>query len=86
MAMKDADNPPTARELAARSNGTDLWTCRFCGCKDWRVETSRPIGEVSKERYRVCRHCGQDRRRTEEVPVPRGFKVIVVPDEERDVA
>jgi hypothetical protein len=48
----------TLRELAALARGTDGWTCRTCGCRDWRIVNShhRSNGRV---RQRVCRHCGE---------------------------
>lgn len=84
--MKEADNPPTARELAARANGSDPWACPRCGCRDWRVANTYDVAGDSKKRRRICRHCKQGLLPTEEVPVPKGFRVLVVPDEERGAA
>lgn len=75
---------PTAAQLAAgNANG---WACPRCGCRDLRgeknsgVESTRVAGDAVRRR-RICRHCGQHVIVTKEVPVPEGFKVLVVPDE-----
>ena len=48
-------------EFANRSGGLE---CRGCGCKDFRVVTTRR-GENVIVRYRVCRHCGAKRHTLE---------------------
>lgn len=58
---------PTARELAAQTNGGSSYACPRCGCQDWRptspVEyTYGPKGAVLIKRHRNvrCRHCGKE--------------------------
>jgi transcriptional regulator NrdR family protein len=60
--------------------------CRMCGCMMTEVADSRPTGFASAKRQRQCRNC-KEPVTTYEVPVPEGFKVKVVPeDEEEEVA
>lgn len=57
MAMKDADNPPTARELAGRAKGGMI--CPKCGCGhlgDSYGGETLPGGTSTA--YRPCRNCG----------------------------
>lgn len=81
---------PTLEELA--TSPADLWRCPHCGCRDWndsKVADSRFDGVVRK-RIRVCRNCNTPLR-TQELPVPNGYRATVVPvedsnegDEEQD--
>ena len=48
-------------EFANRGRGLE---CRKCGCKDFRVITTRRE-ENMIVRYRVCRHCGEKRQTLE---------------------
>ena len=63
-----ADKPTlTLRELQNRADaaqGGKGLECRKCGCKDFRVETTRR-GENMIVRYRVCRYCGAKRQTLE---------------------
>ena len=71
---------------AELADSKEPWACPRCGCRDLRGETNseiqstrHPIKDAVVRRRRVCRHCGQHAIRTEEVPVPDGFKVVVIP-------
>lgn len=81
MTRPDPADRPTARELAAQSNGTDPWACPRCGCKDSRVIDSRFDG-AQRNRKRVCRHCKQSFP-TVEIPCPPGHKLVAVPDDQQ---
>lgn len=59
--------------------------CRMCGCKMTEVADSRPLGFASAKRQRRCRNC-KEPVTTVEVPVPEGFKIKVVPEDEEEVA
>jgi transcriptional regulator NrdR family protein len=65
---------------AAQADGVDPWACPGCGCKDWRVIDSRIVG-TTRRRQRACRKCHRPLR-TLEVPVPDGFKLAVVSNDE----
>ena len=54
--------PPTMRELASAASTVLIrgLECRRCGCRDFRVDTTRKSANVIV-RYRVCRHCGLHR-------------------------
>lgn len=66
---------PTLNELA----GKGPWECPRCGSKLWKVVTTYACaGHVSRQR--VCYHCGQETKKTQEHEVPKGFRVVVVPD------
>jgi hypothetical protein len=69
-----------AREQQAAEAEADPWACRSCGCRDWRVADSRLRGTGPRRRERICRHCGEPLP-TQELPVPDGFKLVVVPEE-----
>lgn len=77
---------PTAQELAA--GAVSSGACPRCGCRDWRGEKNSSVESTRKPdgrgivRRRVCRHCGQTAFKTEEVVVPEGHRLLVVPDEE----
>lgn len=77
------DQRPSARQIAAQASGGNPWECRVCGCKDWRVRDSRYNGDGPRKRERACRHCGEPLT-TQEIPVPEGFKIKVVPEEEEE--
>lgn len=63
---------------AAEADGANPWACPRCGCTDWRVVDSRLIG-TTRRRQRACRNC-HTAIPTLEVPVPKGYTVIVVPE------
>lgn len=67
---------------AVQADGLDPWACPRCGCKDWRVVDSRLVGGARK-RQRACRHCHTNLP-TLEVPVPKGFTVMLVPEDNTD--
>lgn len=69
---------PTPQELAL--NSSDVWRCQRCGCRDWRVADSRLVG-ATRNRQRVCRNCATPLP-TQEIPVPKGFRIAIVPDDE----
>lgn len=78
---------PSARALAAQSNGGGKF-CPQCGAHEWRGElnssvkyTRHPDGTLTTIRRRVCQ-CGQYAFRTEEIVVPPGHKLQIVPVEE----
>jgi len=86
MTRTPPEDRPSARELAARSNGGS-WECPKCSCKDLRgenshIESTRHPGGEFVRRKRVCRHCGQGALVTQEVPVPSGFRVLIVPEDD----
>lgn len=85
MARPAPHERPTARQLAAGSSGSDPWACPRCSCKGpHRVETTYDAGGQRKRR-RICRNCSQ-LIRTGEMPVPDGFKLALVPDDEAEDA
>jgi transcription elongation factor Elf1 len=57
----------TLRQLADKAKGEDAWSCRVCGCRDWRVSNTYINGGVRK-RNRICRNCGEPLA-TIEIPV-----------------
>jgi transcriptional regulator NrdR family protein len=76
---------PSARALASQSSGVDPWACPRCQCKGPHdVQNVYEAGGVRKRR-RVCRNCKQ-LIRTGELPVPDGYKLKIVPDDESEVA
>lgn len=80
------EDRPTPAELIARRNGKDPWACRMCGSRATEVVDSRQHGTGPRKRVRRCLHC-KEPSTTQEIPVPEGFKVKVVPeDEEEEVA
>ena len=81
MANPPPNERPTAAELQAMSSGKNPWACPRCGCAGpHRVVNSYEVGGERKRR-RFCRNCKQ-LIRTVEVPVPEGFEVRVVPEDE----
>jgi len=85
---------PTLRQLAQRAaesdgdSGGDFWECSNCGCRgphNWRVSNSYYKGS-QRLRIRVCRNCGKERLHTIELPIQKGFKAIIVPDDETGAA
>ena len=81
MSRVPPEDRPSARELAAQSSGGSV-ECPKCGCRDWRTVDSRPGDNVFQVRRKRCRNCGYTINRTEEVAVPKGFRVLVVPEDE----
>lgn len=73
---------PTPQELIAGNKG-DPWACRSCGCKRWKVVDSRQYGIEPRKRERICGNCGEPLP-TQEVPVPPGYKLVVVPEEDEE--
>ncbi len=73
---------PTARQLA---NGTDPWACRMCGSRATEVVDSRQQGTGPRKRLRRCLHC-KEPSTTQEIPVPEGFTIKVVPEDEEVAA
>jgi hypothetical protein len=76
---------PSARELAGLGNSK---FCPRCGASEWRGElnssveyTRHPDGALTTIRRRVCQ-CGQYAFRTEEIVVPPGHKLQIVPVDE----
>lgn len=64
----------------AEAQGADFWACPRCGCRDWRVRDSRlEDGNEPRKRQRVCRNCNGILP-TQELPVPKGFKLVIVPE------
>lgn len=80
------------RELAARAAknaNAGGWECPHCGCKDTKVrKTWHPADPaIFARRSRVCGNCGKSAPSpTTEVEVPKGFKVVVVPDDDEERA
>ena len=68
---------------ARGASGADPWACRSCGCRLWSVKDSRLAGAGPRKRERVCENCGEPMT-TQELPVPPGHKLAVVPDEEEE--
>ena len=68
---------------AARASG---WQCPNCGCMGPHRVESTWMTTAGKKRRLICRNCNRGLVRTVELPKPDGFKVIVVPDDERAVA
>ena len=62
----------------------DPWKCPKCGCKDWRVLDSYETGG-KRRRVRCCRNCRKVIE-TFEAPCPPGFRVVVVPEDEKACA
>lgn len=62
--MADGEPLRTMRELRAAAAGQRGLECRKCGCRDFRVQTTRKGDDVIV-RYRVCRHCGAIRQTIE---------------------
>lgn len=83
MTRPEPQHRPTARQLAAQSQGSDPWACRMCGCRATEVVDSRQHGTGPRKRVRRCLHC-KEPMSTQEIPVPDGFKIAVVPDEEEE--
>lgn len=80
--MMQPKDRPTARQLASMS-GEDPWACPHCGCRGpHRVANTYMVQNGENRRRRICRACGQGLVRTSEVPVPDGYRIAVVPDEE----
>lgn len=71
MFMASAEKPATTEP--------DAWECPKCGRVDWRVADSRFDGSA-RNRQRVCKHC-KAFISTQEVPVPFGHVIRVVPKE-----
>lgn len=85
MTRPPPEDRPTAEQLAAQAAGNNPWACPRCGCRGpHRVANSYEAGGERKRR-RICRNCGQGLIRTSEVPVPDGFKVVVVPEDEEEI-
>lgn len=66
---------------ARQGEGADPWACRVCGCRATEVVDSRQHGVGPRVRQRRCLHC-KEPLTTQEVPVPPGFKIVVVSEEE----
>ncbi len=80
-----------ARRAAINAAGGGMATCPHCGAVEWRgqastVESTRhPDGRITTVRRRLCQ-CGKHAFRTEEVIVPQGCKLKVVPIDEEERA
>jgi transcriptional regulator NrdR family protein len=73
------------QQMAVDGSGANPWACPRCLCPGPHdVKNSYEAGGVRKRR-RVCRNCKQ-LIRTGELPVPDGYKLKVVPDDESEVA
>lgn len=67
----------------------EAWACPRCGCthvirpsyREWGVSNVYSLASGNTRRIRICRVCRQATIRTEEVPVPKGWRVIVVQDD-----
>lgn len=82
MAQPPINERPSARDIAKATTGGNPWDCPRCGCKGpHRVVNSYEAGGERKRR-RVCRNCKQGLIRTAELPVPDGYKLKLVPDNE----
>lgn len=65
------------------------WMCPKCGCADLRGEknsevesTWHPSTQAVTRRRRICRHCGKHVITTDEIEIPPGFKIAVVPEDD----
>ncbi len=70
----------------------NAWACPKCGI-DLRGEmnskvdsTRHAVKSGNTVRRRICRGCGQSFVRTEEVAVPSGYKIKIVPEDEEEAA
>lgn len=86
MPQKSLDQMQIESLLAEKGKGQ--YECPRCGCKEWRGEnnsevqaTRQPDGSQITVRVRICRHCGQTRFVTQEVVVPDGHQIKIVPKE-----
>jgi hypothetical protein len=87
--LEAMEQPKTLEELAAEASRSPDggWTCPRCECrhlikpsyKNWDVANTYALSSGNTRRNRICRNCGQASLRTEEVPVPPGSRVVVVP-------
>ena len=91
--MDEKKKRPTLGQLAAESadaeggagNG-DFWECPNCGCRgphNWRVSNSYYKGS-QRLRIRVCRNCGKEKLHTVEIPIPKGFKAVIIPEDDAE--
>lgn len=69
----DSSLPPDADPI-------DVWDCPRCGLNSWRVLDSYVVGGRLRRRRRCCLNCRKVIH-TDEVPVPEGMRVVVVPEE-----
>lgn len=53
--MTDPRERPSMSELAAVS----VPECSYCGCRDFRVQSTWRVKSGAVHRQRVCRHCGR---------------------------
>jgi len=93
----DQHQRPTLGQLAAQAaeadgeaagGDPDFWQCPRCGCRgphNWRIAKTYNA-ENQHRRTRICRNCGQENLRTVELPIPKGFKAVIVRDDGEAVA
>jgi DNA-directed RNA polymerase subunit RPC12/RpoP len=55
--MTDEKKPIAMSEVSSDKDERGL-VCRKCGCRDFRVDTTRDVAD-GIARYRVCRNCGR---------------------------
>lgn len=87
------EDRPSLADLQARARGegkADPSACPRCGCR--HVVLSSPVDttylvrdQSERKRSRICRNCGNEVFPTSEVYCPKGFRVLVVPEDELDI-
>lgn len=57
------------------NEGSDVWQCQQCGCRNFKVTNIWFLGD-NRKRLRKCRNCGVPIT-TCEIPVPDGYTLHV---------